>query len=259
MRLLCAVSWAVISTRLPRHVRSPNPLPVPTRRVWLDTSSSAGALSDAAAGHGAMIRTQTEVTSIARLPTTPGSEGATARYRVHTKDGRRFDCHSLIIAAGPPAILHPLCALHTLHARPDACGPCLRRCVVPAAWSRPRYASRIMIIAGVWARLRFLRGLNDNLAGIDIPVTPVKGQIWSTPEAPAGTLRKVIYAYEKAATLASIPGRMRDDEHGIPSDVTHDHALVRRVRLWPRLPPGTHARCGCCASFGTSMARMPRR
>ena len=115
---------------------------------------------------------------------------------------------------------------------------------------------RHMVIAGVRARLRFLRGLNDNLAGIDIPVTPVKGQIWSTPEAPAGTLRKVIYAYEKAATLASIPGRMRDDEHGIPSDVTHDHVLVRRVRLWPRLPPGTRARCGCCAGFG--LARMSR-
>ena len=115
---------------------------------------------------------------------------------------------------------------------------------------------RHMVIAGVRARLRFLRGLNDNLAGIDIPVTPVKGQIWSTPEVPAGTLRKVIYAYEKAATLASIPGRMRDDEHGIPSDVTHDHVLVRRVRLWPRLPPGTRARCGCCAGFG--LARMSR-
>ena len=115
---------------------------------------------------------------------------------------------------------------------------------------------RHMVIAGVRARLRFPRGLTDNLAGIDIPVTPVKGQIWSTPEAPAGTLRKVIYAYEKAATLASIPGRMRDDEHGIPSDVTHDHALVRRVRLWPRLPPGTHACCGCCAGF--DLARMSR-
>ena len=108
------------------------------------------------------------------------------------------------------------------------------------------------MIAGIRARLRFLRGLTNNLAGIDIPVTPVKGQIWSTPEAPAGTLRKVIYAYEKAATLASIPGRMRDDEHGIPSDVTHDHALVRRVRLWPRLPPGTlrTLRVLCWPRFG---------
>ena len=115
-------------------------------------------------------------------------------------------------------------------------------------------ASVRMIIAGI-RRLRFLRGLNDNLAGIDIPVTPVKGQIWSTPEAPAGTLRKVIYAYEKAATLASIPGRMRDDEHGIPSDVTHDHALVRRVRLWPRLPPGTSCtlRVLCWLRFGANV------
>ena len=33
----------------------------------------------------------------------------------------------------------------------------------------------------------------------------------------------MIFAYEKADTLGCIPLRMRDDGHGIPSDVTHDH------------------------------------
>jgi glycine/D-amino acid oxidase-like deaminating enzyme len=82
----------------------------------------------------------------------------------------------------------------------------------------------LIIAAGAWAR-----PLGRTL-GVDIPVTPVKGQIWSTAEAPPGTLRKVIFAYEKAETLSRIPSRMRDDTHGIPSDVTHDHTGTRRVR-----------------------------
>jgi glycine oxidase len=56
---------------------------------------------------------------------------------------------------------------------------------------RAHDCATLVIAAGAWAR-----PLGRTL-GLDIPVFPVKGQIWSSPEAPEGTLRKVIFAYEK--------------------------------------------------------------
>ena len=63
-----------------------------------------------------------------------------------------------------------------------------------------QYNGRWLGITALLYLLLLVRGaVSHRTIGIDIPVTPVKGQIWSTAEAPAGTLRKVIFAYEKVS------------------------------------------------------------
>ena len=49
----------------------------------------------------------------------------------------------------------------------------------------------------------------------------------------------------QAETLNRTSNRMRDDVHGIPSDVTHDHTGVRRVR-----PCYGRQRVDGCVIFG---------
>ena len=59
--------------------------------------------------------------------------------------------------------------------------------------------------------------------GLSVPVSPVKGVIWTTGPTIPGTLQKIIFGVESHAHFAR-QGHGRDDGASIPAYCTHDAA-----------------------------------
>ena len=65
--------------------------------------------------------------------------------------------------------------------------------------------------------------------GLSVPVSPVKGVIWTTGPTIPGTLQKIIFGVESHAHFAR-QGHGRDDGASIPAYCTHDAAGDRVTR-----------------------------
>ena len=105
------------------------------------------------------------------------------------------------------------------------------------------YSKHIVIANGAWANK------TGTCLGINIPVFPVKGQIWVTSPVEQGTLNHVIYI-EKSHTYFKEYGS-RDDEHNIPQNCTHNyngdllvhHAYGRQLPNGQILFGGSRMKC----------------
>ncbi|KAK3282713.1 hypothetical protein CYMTET_9556 [Cymbomonas tetramitiformis] len=82
---------------------------------------------------------------------------------------------------------------------------------------------KLVIAAGAWAP-----AVGRQL-GLDIPVVPVKGQMWATTPQPPGVIKRVIYAAESHSFWAQ--KCTTDYALGSPANVTHDaHTKQKLVR-----------------------------
>ena len=83
-------------------------------------------------------------------------------------------------------------------------------------------AEHVVVAGGAWCRRL------GAMLGLDVPVIPVKGQMWATAptERPEDDLSKVIWTFGSHEYWKQHP--TRDDARRMPDNVTHDH---RRRRL----------------------------
>lgn len=89
----------------------------------------------------------------------------------------------------------------------------------------------IVLASGAW--FDYLKGDDSgdrSMVQFDIPVKPVKGQMWITDTLPFSSLRHVIYITESHTQWAAAEGSSLDVNAGIPEYCTHDSFGNKVVR-----------------------------
>jgi len=91
---------------------------------------------------------------------------------------------------------------------------CPFRYRVVASDGRSWRARNVVIAAGAWCK-----SIGRSL-GLQVPVVPVKGQMWITEPLPRDTMPNLIFTTESHEWWGS--NSSRDDAHGVPEYCTHD-------------------------------------